>query len=423
MLNFLIEIFKIKDLRKNVIFILFVFLVYRILAAIPVPGINLEQLKRFFENNQLFGLLGILTGGGFFNFSIVMLGLGPYITAIIIMQLLTILYPRLKEIYYEEGEIGRQKFYYYSKVLTVPLAALQAYGFTFLLQNQGILQITHFSQLLQIIILATAGAMMLVWLSELITEKGLGNGASLLIFAGIVARVVPSVSQAIQTYTPEQLPSYLMFLIIATIVIAGVTFINEAQRQIPVVYARNVRGKQIGGGIRTYLPLKINMAGVIPIIFALSIILFPALIGNIFINLGNPMLEKIGIFLRNFSNQGPLYIFFYFILVFFFTFFYTAITFEPKEVAQNLQKMGGFIPGVRPGKETEKYLASVAGKVTFPGAIALGIIAILPLIVQNITGVPNLTIGGTAILIVVSVVLDSYKHIKAQIAMREYEKI
>lgn len=423
MLSFFTEIFRIKELRNKVSFILLILIIFRILAAIPVPGIDIIRLKSFMQNNQFFGLLNVFTGGSFDNFSLVMLGLGPYITATIILQLFTILFPRIKEMYYEEGEIGRQKFYYYAKIATVPLSILQAYGFIFILQNQGIINNLTPYILIQLIIAATTGTMILVWLSELITEKGLGNGASILIFAGIVAGLPSSIGQSISTYTPEQLPGYILFAIIGLIVIAGVIFINEAQRLIPVTYARNTRGRSLGGSVSTFIPLKINMAGVIPIIFALSLILFPAMIGGILTQSSNEIIKNVGLFLRNFQNRDFTYVLFYFALVFFFTFFYTAITFEPKEVANNLQKMGGFIPGVRPGDETAKTLSNITTKITFPGAIALGLIAILPLVVQSFTGIRTLSIGGTAILIVVSVVLETYKQIKAQIAMREYEKL
>lgn len=423
MINFFIEIYRIKELRQKVAFILFILIIFRILAAIPVPGIDIVKLKSFMQNNQFFGLLNIFTGGSFDNFSLVMLGLGPYITATIILQLFTILFPRIKEMYYEEGEVGRQKFYYYAKIATVPLSILQTYGFIFILQNQGIITNLTPYTLVQIIIAATTGTMILVWLSELITERGLGNGASILIFAGIVAGLPSSIGQAISTYTPEQLPGYILFILIGIIVIAGVIFINEAQRLIAVTYAKNTKGRSLGGGISTFIPLRINMAGVIPIIFALSIILFPAMIGGLLIKSSNEIIKNIGFFLRDFQNKDFTYAVLYFLLVFFFTFFYTAITFEPKEVANNLQKMGGFIPGVRPGEETAKTLSNITNKITFPGAIALGLIAILPIVVQSLTGIRTLSIGGTAILIVVSVVLETYKQIKAQIAMREYEKL
>ncbi len=425
MLNFFREIYRIKELRHKVFFILIILIIFRILAAIPVPGIDIARLKSLMQNNQLIGLLNIFTGGSLDNFSLVMLGLGPYITATIILQLFTILSPRIKEMYYEEGEVGRQKFYYYAKIATIPLSILQAYGFIFFLQNQGQGIITNLTTytLIQFIIAATTGTMILVWLSELITEKGLGNGASILIFAGIVAGLPSSIGQALSTYTPEQLPSYILFIIIGLIVIAGVIFINDAQRLIPVTYARNVRGRSLGGGVSTFIPLKINMAGVIPIIFALSLILFPAMIGGILAQSSNEIIKGIGFFLRDFQNRNFIYAVFYFALVFFFTFFYTAITFEPKEVANNLQKVGGFIPGVRPGEETAKTLSDITTKITFPGAIALGLIAILPIVVQNFTGIRTLSIGGTAILIVVSVVLETYKQIKAQITMREYERL
>jgi len=421
-MNKLLQIFKIKDLRNKILIVAFFLLCFRIMATIPIPGINLARLKDFLNTNQLFGFLNIFSGGALENLSIVMLGVAPYITATIIMQLLTMIFPKFKEMYYEEGEAGRAKFNRYSRYLTVPLAALQGYGFLNILASQNILPSLSTFALIQSVIVITAGSMILVWLGELITEQKIGNGVSLLIFAGIVSSLPKTFRQIITAYDPNQLPTYLTFLIVAIIVIAGVVFINEGERKVPVAYAKRVRGNKMYGGVSTYLPLKVNQAGVIPIIFAISVLLFPQFFTQISAIISKDLSLKLNEFVTNFFNNIYIYSVIYFVLVVIFTYFYTAITFDPKEISKNLQRAGGFIIGIRPGTSTGEYLAKIIHRITFWGAIFLGIIAILPNITQIVTGITILTIGGTALLIVVAVALDTARQINSQLVMREYEE-
>jgi preprotein translocase subunit SecY len=350
-----------------------------------------------------------------------MLGVGPYITASIIMQLLTMMSPRLKAMYQEEGEAGRRKFSQYSRWLSVPLALLQAYGFIVLLQKQGV--ITHFSSfaLAVNVIVVTAGSILLMWIGELITEFGIGNGVSLIIFAGIVASLPGAIGQAIFAFDPSQLPLYILFVIVAFVIIYGVIYITEAERPIPVTYAKRVRGNKVFGGVSTYLPLRLNQAGVIPIIFALSILLFPQFIlGLISGGASNEALKAAAGSVLAFLSNGWVYASLYFVMVFLFTYFYTAVTFDPHQISENLQKNGAFIPGVRPGQSTSEHIGKVLTRITLVGATFLGLVAVLPLIMKAITGITSLAIGGTALLIVVSVVLDLVKKIDAQLSMREY---
>ena len=422
-LNKIIQIFKVKDLRKKIFFVLMILVVFRIAANIPVPGIDAERLKDFFSNNQLFGLLNIFTGGAMSNLSIVMLGLGPFITATIIMQLLTMIFPQLEALYKEEGEAGRQKFNQYSRMLTVPLAVLQSYAMLNLLSRQGVIGSLSAFQLFTSITVITAGALFLMWLGELISEKGIGNGVSILIFAGIVSRVPLSIRELAVTYDPSKIPSYAAFFVLALVITAGVVLINEGRRNIPVSYAKRVRGHRIYGGVSTYLPLNVNPAGVIPIIFALSIMLFPGMVANFFGGSSITWLANMAQWVGNLFQNPWFYGIAYFTLVVLFTYFYTAVTFDPKNVANNLQKMGGFIPGIRPGKPTSDFLYFILNRVLLFGAIFLGTIAVLPSVVQGATGVTAFTfaIGGTALLIVVSVVLETMRQISAQLVMRDYE--
>ena len=421
MLGKVIQIFKIKDLRNRIFFVLALLVVFRFMATIPVPGVDVLRLKSFFEGNQLFGLLNIFSGGAMDNLSIVMLGVGPYITASIIMQLLTMLIPALKELYHEEGEIGRQKFNQYTRYLTVPLAALQGYGLLVLLRNQEIVTTQSSLIFFSSVFAVTAGSMFLMWLGELITEKNIGNGISLLIFAGIVSRLPIDLKQTLVTYDASLLFTYLAFAVVSIVVIAGVIIVTEGERAIPIAYAKRIRGNRIFGGSMAHLPLRVNQAGVIPIIFALSILLFPQLIAQVIGGFDIMWLSQIArssaVFLQNQFVYGS----FYFILVILFTYFYTAITFDPDQISQNLQKQGGFIPGIRPGGSTAEFIKRILNRVVLIGAIFLGTIAVLPIIVQYFTGIATLTIGGTALLIAVSVVLESMKQIKSQLIMREYE--
>jgi preprotein translocase subunit SecY len=417
-----IQIFKIKELRNKILFVLAVFAIFRLMANIPVPGMSAERMREFFEANQLFGLLNLFTGGALDNLSIVMLGLGPYITAVIIMQLLTMIFPALNRLYKEEGEQGRKKFNQYGRILTIPFGLLQGYAMLNLFQRQGIIEPLSAELIATSILTITAGTIFLMWLGELISERGIGNGVSLLIFAGIVADVPNSIRQVVFTWDPANLPSYLFFFGMALAIIASVVLINEGNRNIPVSYAKRVRGNKMYGGSSTYLPLKINPAGVIPIIFALSIILFPGMIANFLGGVGGTVgavAQSVGRIFENAWFYGTLY----FILVVLFTYFYTAVTFDPKAISTNLQKMGGFIPGIRPGESTANFIYYILNRVLLVGALFLGTIAIMPSIIGGITGIMvfQFLIGGTALLIVVSVVLDVMKQVNAQLQMREYE--
>jgi len=420
----LVQVFKIRDLRKKILFVLGIFVVFRIMANIPVPGINIENLKEFFERFQMFGLLNVFTGGTLSRISIVMLGLGPYITAIIILQLLTLIFPALERMYKEEGEAGRRRFNQYARIATVPLAVLQGYGMLTLLQRQGAISFASPGTIVSAIITVTAGTVFLMWLGELITEKGIGNGVSLLIFAGIVARMPSEIRQALLTWSPSQLPSYIFFIFAVFLIVFGVVLVTEARRNVPVSYAKRVRGIRMYGGASTYLPMNVNPAGVIPIIFALSVLLFPGMVANFLSGVGGTVgniAQSVADFFKNQVVWGILY----FILVFAFTYFYTMVTFDPKAISQNLQKMGGFIPGIRPGASTARHLSFILHRILFIGALFLGLIAVMPSIVQGLTRITTFSflIGGTSVLIIVAVVLDTLKQINAQLQMREYEKI
>lgn len=418
----IVFLFKNKDLRKKFLIVLFLFVVFRIAANIPIPGIGLENLRKFFAQNQVFGLLNIFSGGALSNFSIVLLGLGPYITATIILQLLTMIFPALEKMYKEEGEAGKHKFNQYGRLLTIPLAGFEAYGMLTLFARQGI--ITGLTPMIMAssIITIIAGAVFLMWLGELITEQGIGNGISLLIFAGIIARLPVNIFQTFTTWDPSQIPSYVLFFVLSIVIIAGVVLITEARRNIPVSYAKRIRGNKVYGGVSTYLPLNVNPAGVIPIIFALSILLFPGMVAG-FLSAVPGFVGNAATNVATFFNNSWVHGILYFILVVVFTYFYTAVTFDPKTIAENLQKMGGFIPGVRPGESTNKFLKHILNRVLFVGAISLGLIAVLPNIVAGATGITGFTflIGGTSLLIIVSVVLDTMRQINAQLQMREYD--
>lgn len=413
-------IFGDKTLRKRILFALGFLALTRFFALIPIPGIDAARLQSLFAGSEFLNLLNIFSGGGLSNLSIVMLGVGPYITASIIMQLMTVMFPKLKALYQEEGEAGRRRFAQYSRLLTVPLALIQGYAFIKLLQSQSVLPPLSLGALAVDLIVIIAGSMLLVWVGELITEFGVGNGMSLIIFAGIVAQLPSTLSQLLLTYDPSQIPVYAVGLAVALIVIFGVVVVTEAERPIPVTYAKQIRGGRTQGGIDTYLPLRVNQAGVIPIIFALSILLFPRMIfqflaQSTFAYVAHASNVALAILANNWFYTSA-----YFVLVVLFTYFYTAVTFDPDNIATNLQKSGAFIPGVRPGHSTADYISRVLTRLTLVGAVFLGVIAILPLILRSLTGIQALAIGGTALLIVVSVVIDLIKKIEAQISVREY---
>jgi preprotein translocase subunit SecY len=396
----------LKDpiLRKRIGFTVAALVIFRLLAAIPIPGVDVTNLAKLLSSSQFFGFLNIFSGGGLSNLSIVMLGVGPFITASIIIQLLTMMFPKWKALMNEEGQAGRMKLSQYSRVMGAPLAVVQALGFLILLENQNVLP--HLS----------TGSLII----NIIVVFGIGNGVSLIIFAGIVSRLPKDITQFWSSFDPSQMTVYIAAVVIALVVIAGVVYVTEAERSVPVTYAKQVRGNKVYGGASTYLPLRLNQAGVIPIIFALSILLFPQIIANFLVHASNVTVASLASSFALFFNNPWVYGGFYFILVVLFTYFYTAVTFDPKMISENLQQGGAFIPGVRPGDHTHDYLAGIVTRITLVGALFLGIVAVLPLAMQHFTGGTSLAIGGTALLIVVSVVLDLLKKIDAQVAMREY---
>jgi preprotein translocase subunit SecY len=413
-------IFADESLRGRIVFLLGALVVFRVLATIPIPGVDELMLENFLSNNQYLGLLNIFSGGGLANLSIVMLGVGPYITASIIMQLMSIMSPSIKALYTEEGEAGRQKFTQYARYLTVPLALIQAFGFLLLLNRQGIVpELDLFPFLVNVVVIA-AGSILLMWIGELVSEFGIGNGVSVIIFAGIVASLPTTIAQKLFGLTAAEIPTTIAILVASVLVTAAVVVITEAERPVPVTYAKQVRGGKSYGGVSTYLPLRVNQAGVIPIIFALSILLFPQMIAQFLLGSENQLFVHIATGVEAFMANPWFYGGVYFVLVFAFTYFYTAVTFDPQSISTNLQKSGAFIPGVRPGATTAEYLGTIITRITLVGAIFLGAIAVLPIAIQGVTGDPAYAIGGTALLIVVSVVLDLVRKTDAQISIREY---
>lgn len=421
-LSFFRKSLETPDIRGKILFTAVIFVVFRFFAHIPVGGVNTLALKNLFSQNQFLGLLDIFSGGTLANFSVMALGLNPYINASIILQLLTMVFPSLEALS-KEGESGRQKINQYTRLLTIPLASLQAFGMFLLLKSQGIVGNFTPIQIAALVVTMTAGTMLLVWFGELITEKGVGNGISLLIFAGIIGRLPIAFTQTVTTTTAENLTSILLFAGLGLLVIAAIVVTNEATRQIPIFYAKQVRGNKVYGGQSTHLPLRLNQAGVIPIIFAVSLVLLPSLVGNFLQATKNPAFSH---FAQNitlwFNPAGWIYNVSYFLLVVGFTYFYTAVIFNPTKIAEDIQKYGGFIPGIRPGTPTAKYLNYVLTRITLAGALFLGIIAIFPTLARSFTNIQTILLGGTGILIVVSVILETVKAIEAQLVMRNYER-
>lgn len=409
-----------SEIRSRILFLAGALALFRFLASVPIPGVDKTALAAFFSSNQFFGLLNLFSGGGLSQLSIVMIGVGPYITASIVMQLGTIVFPQIKQAYFEEGEEGRAKFVGWSRLLTIPIAILQSIGFLFLLESQGI--ITHLGavELVANIALVAAGSLLLMWLGELVTEFGIGNGISLIILAGILASLPAKISQAIFAATAASVPAYLAFAFLALAMIYAVVIVSDAERSIPIAYARAVRGAALSQGAATYLPIRLLQAGVIPIIFALSLLLLPQMALSMLGSLGFSFASGAALWYTAFLSDPWKYGVAYFILVVLFTYFYTAVTFEPHRVAENLQKSGAFVPGVRPGRETEAYIGKVVNRITLPGACFLGLLAVAPSIIQGITGVTAIVLGGTALLIAVQVTLDLAHKIDAQVSLREY---
>jgi preprotein translocase subunit SecY len=421
-LTLLRNVWETPDLRRKILFTAAILVIFRIAAFIPIPGVDLPALQNLFASNQLLSLLDIFSGGTLTNFSIIALGLNPYINASIIMQLMTMAIPQLEALS-KEGEYGRRRINQYTRYLTVPLAAIQAYGvILFLSQSQGIIQITSPLQLAAMVVTLTAGTIFLMWLGELMTESGLGNGISMIIFAGIVGRLPVVAGQTFAVFDPGNLLNFALLAASALVIVAGVVYVNEAQRMIAVQYARRVRPDGSSGtGQSTYLPLRVNQAGVIPIIFASSLLLIPGMIANFITSAGSgPFLsaaQSINNFLQNTLYYGALY----FVLTVLFTFFYTAVTFNPDKIAEEIKKYGGFIPGIRPGTSTANYLNYILTRVTVVGSVFLGLVAVLPFAMQQVTGISTLVVGGTGLLIVVSVALEMMKQLQAMLVMRHYE--
>ena len=429
MFEALINSFRAPDIRRRILFVLGMLVVYRALAVVPVPAIDRTAVANLVEQQQFLQLLDLFSGGGLRSFSIVAMGVNPYINASIIMQLMTGVVPRLQALS-REGEYGRTRINQYTRYLTVPLALLQAYGYLAILSSQGIVtdfDILSLATITQMVTLA-AGTVLAMWIGELITERGIGNGISFIIFAGIVARV----PQGFASYLSNpDIAGGIAFVILAIFVVGAIVFIQEGQRRIPIQYASRVRGRRMYQGGATFLPLRVNQAGVIPIIFAVSILLFPTQIASYFATPANTpegtatLINQIADGVVNFlSPQGIPYIIFYFLLTMGFTYFYTAFTFKPDETADQLRKNGGFIPGIRPGSPTRDYLQKVVFRLSLAGAVFLGVVAVSPLVLSKIFAggvIGSFALGGTALLIVVSVVVETMKQLEAQLMMRSYE--
>lgn len=414
----------LKDpaLRRKIFITLGIIAIFRVFAYLPIPVVNRDALKSLFDSNQFFALLDIFSGGTLINFSVMALGLGPYINASIIIQLMSIVVPHLEKLS-KEGEYGRTKINQYTRLLTLPITLVQGVGMFVVLRNQQVISNLGFLEFIAFLVTLTAGSFILLWLGEIISEYGIGNGVSMIIFAGIVARIPVVAGQAIFTSGSENFVTMAIVLALMLAVIAGVVFVNQAIRKVPIFYAKRIKGNRVYQGASNFLPLKLNQAGVIPIIFAISFVLFPQLIGNFLAGAKSPIISGFAQFLtKTFNPQGPIYNVLYFLLVVAFTFFYTVIVFNPEKISEEIQKHGGFIPGIRPGQATRAYLQGILYKITTVGALFLGTIAILPAIIAGLTGTSNLVIGGTGVLIVVSVVLETFKVLETQVAMKHYDK-
>lgn len=419
-LGFFSKAIKSTDIRKKILITLAIAAVFRLMAHVPAAGIDSASLKRLFDGSPLLSLLDVFSGGTLANFSVLALGLGPYINASIIFNLLSYVVPSLEELS-KEGELGQEKLNQYTRFLTIPLAIAQAFAMYSLLKNQGVIETLPVVPLIALVATMTAGTMFAIWLGELITEYGIGNGISFLIFAGIAARLPVTIGQSITILTPEDYLKVGVFLLISLVIVAGIVFMNEATRRIPVNYTRRIR--QSTTTQASYLPLRLNQAGVIPIIFAVSLVLLPSFLSQVLANAGNEKIASIATQVAAaFNPQSLMYNIFYFILVFGFTYFYTAVVFNPEKISENLQKSGGFVPGIRPGRQTVKYLSFVLNRITLVGAVFLGLVAVMPSLFQNVIGVQTLAIGGTGILIVVSVVLEITRNIEGQLSMKSYDK-
>lgn len=415
------RIWTSTDLRRKILFTIGIVFIYRVLAHIPAAGVDRTALNQLFSSSQILGLLDIFSGGTLAKFSLIALGLGPYINASIILQLLTMVFPKLEELS-KEGEFGREMINQYTRLLTVPIAILQGFGMYALLRSSHIIGVLNPVSLIALIVTMTVGTLISVWLGELITEFGVGQGTSLLIFAGIVGRLPVALGQTATTLDTLNPVNVLVFVVVSLLVIAGIVFMNEASRNITVQYARRIRAGKVFGGQSTHLPLRVNQAGVIPIIFAISLVLLPSMIGRFVEQVPNSQVAHIARTVTAFMNpSGWGYNVIYFLLVIGFTYFYTAVVFNPQKIADEIKKYGGFIPGIRPGLATADYLNMILNRITLAGAVFLGAIAILPAIAQAAFRIPSLSLGGTGILIVVSVVLETTRALQSQLLARSYE--
>ncbi len=414
---------QLPDLRKRIIFTAGLLVAFRLFAHIPVPGVDTAAIKNLFASNQFLGLLDIFSGGTLVNFSVMAMGIYPYITASIIMQLVAKVFPMLEELQ-KEGEYGRQKINQYTRLITVPLTILQAIGMLAFLRSQHIItgDLAPIS-LTALILTMTAGTILVMWFGELITEHGIGNGISLMVFFGIVGRLPISMGQTATSFSGDQMITTLIFLVMAGAVIAGIVFVDQAQRQITVHYASRIMGGRMMMGRPSILPLKVNQAGVIPIIFAASLILIPSMVSQYLSAAPQAEIANIAQAVgRIFSPDGWVYNVFYLVLVIGFSYFTTAMYFDTQKISEMMQKQGGFIPGIRPGTATQNYLNYIVGRITLAGALFLGAVAILPSIARQATGITTMMVGGTGVLIVVSVVLETTKAVEAMLVMRNYDK-
>jgi preprotein translocase subunit SecY len=421
-----------KELRTKLIFTLAIFLIYRFLSHIPVPSVDIESLQNLFAGNQFLSFLNVFSGGQLSRFSIMAVGISPFITASIIMQLAGMVFPQLKELQ-KDGESGREKVNQYTRLLSVPFAVVQSISVLTLLNSQNLIQTSDPITIVAMIMSMVAGAMVIMWLGELITLYGLGNGISMILVAGIISELPTSLAQAVASSTgAQQITTNLVFGIVFVLVIGLIVFMNEAIRKVSIQYAKRVRGSRMSGGESTHLPIRVNVAGVMPIIFAVSIMLAPSFIGNLLVStantsigqsIGETKMIEWGTNLQIwFTSTSVIYMLSYFLVVFIFTYFSALIFFNTGDISDELKKSGAFIPGTRPGGPTKKYLEFVVTRITLVGAIFLGFIAILPSLAQRFTGVGSLAIGGTSVLIVVSVILETAKQVESMLVGQHYDK-
>jgi len=416
-------IFANEELKKKLIFTATIFLIFRLFAHIPVPGVNVAQLQQLFAGNQFLSLLNIFAGGTLSRFSIVAVGINPYITASIIMQLAGMVFPKLKEMQKEDGEAGRAKINQYTRLLSVPFALVQSISVIALLRSQNLLTAATPTVLIAMVLTMVAGAMIMLWLGELVSEYGLGNGISMVLFAGIVSQIPVAVSQTLSVVTSTEAMTLIVFVLMFVALIAMIVYINEAVRKVNIQYAKRTRGGKTYGGQTTHLPIKVNVAGVMPIIFAVSLMMAPSFIGKVLTSSGNLQFVAWGQNLTRWCQEtSPIYLISYFLLVFSFTFFSALIFFNAQDISDELKKSGAFVPGIRPGGPTKKFLEYVVVRITLVGAVFLGILALLPSIAQMLTGVQSLAIGGTSVLIVVSVILETTKQAESMLVGQDYDK-